>query len=264
MRAASESLPFLFVTVSRLPFTSNMKSVALLAILFGITLTMAQTAVAQGLSPLDQEKLKLGGAAADRFVERFQQTRDFGIVWKEFHMSDVSCTIKANGVFSKEDYERLKLEDELLERFYVAIMNYYYLKAVHDFYVVGPDLEFSEEALTPKEILRAEKKSTYVKTNGKEPGSAKEIEKMILELRRLARLYRKHTPPRAMSSPAWREKMAYLERKNVPASERIMNGDLNFCIPENVKVYIVERGIFYFYFVEEKGSMKVAGLGIGN
>ena len=41
-----------------------------------------------------------------------------------------------------------------------------------------------------------------------------------------------------------------------------MNGNATFCVPEQVNVYIVDRGIFYFYIVEEGGKMKVAGLGI--
>ena len=241
-----------------------MKSVAVLAILFGITLSISRTTTAQDLSALDQEKLKLAEIAADRFVERFAQTRDFGIVWKEFHMSDISCTVKANGILSEDDYRRFQFGDKLLARFYVAIMNYYYLKAVHDIDVVQADSDVSEEAITPKEIRVAESRSKYVKTNAKAPRSAKEVERMILELNRLSSLYRKYTPRRAMNSPEWRAKAASLETKNLPASQRITNGHPDFCVPEHVKLYIVERGIFHFYFVEENQKMKVAAFGIGN
>jgi hypothetical protein len=41
-----------------------------------------------------------------------------------------------------------------------------------------------------------------------------------------------------------------------------LNGDETFCVPETTKVYIVDRGLFYFYVVEEGRKMKVAGLGI--
>ena len=41
-----------------------------------------------------------------------------------------------------------------------------------------------------------------------------------------------------------------------------LNGDEAFCVPEKDKVYIVDRGLFYFYVVEEGHRMKVAGLGI--
>jgi hypothetical protein len=42
----------------------------------------------------------------------------------------------------------------------------------------------------------------------------------------------------------------------------ILNGDATFCVPQKTKVYIVDRGLFYFYVVEERRKMKVAGLGI--
>jgi hypothetical protein len=237
-----------------------MKSFARLVILLSITLSIPSPAFAQDLSTGDKEKLKLARIAADRFVERFAQTQDFKVAWKEFHMSDISCTIKTNGFFSLDDYRRLNLEDELIERFYVAVMNYYYLKAVHDVHFAPLNSEFSEEEITPKEILLAEKNSTYVKTNAKEPDSAAEAEQMIVEMRRFAKLYRKYTPRNVMRSPAWRAKVAPFEGEDVPDSRRIMNGRSDFCVPDNVKIYIVQRGIFYFYFVEENGSMRVAGL----
>jgi len=40
------------------------------------------------------------------------------------------------------------------------------------------------------------------------------------------------------------------------------NGDETFCVPKRTRVYIVDRGLFYFYVVEEGRKMKVAGLGI--
>ena len=42
----------------------------------------------------------------------------------------------------------------------------------------------------------------------------------------------------------------------------VQNGNATFCVPEKTRVYIVDRGLFYFYLVEEGRKMKVAGLGI--
>ena len=42
----------------------------------------------------------------------------------------------------------------------------------------------------------------------------------------------------------------------------ILNGDPTLCVPKQTNVYLVDRGIFYFYIVEEVGKMRVAGLGI--
>ena len=109
-----------------------------------------------------------------------------------------------------------------------------------------------------------EKRSTYVKTNGKNPKTAKEIGEMIVELKRFARLYRKYMPRNVMRSAVWRANSSYLASSGSWDHTGVLNGNSDFCVPDNVKLYIVERSIFYFYFVEEKGRMRVAALGIGN
>ncbi|HEU0251596.1 MAG TPA: hypothetical protein VFR12_01105, partial [Pyrinomonadaceae bacterium] len=195
-----------------------MKTLAALALLLATMLSIPRAVVAQDVSPLDQEKLKQAGIAADRFIERFRQTRDFGTAWKQFQMSDISCVIKTNGFFSEEDYRRLKFKDELLQRFYVEVMNYFYLRNIYDLSVASMDSKLSEEEITPREIRVMESKATYVKTNGREPDSAKEVEEMIVELRRSARLYLKYMPRNAMKSVAWRKNSASLIRQ-VPDSE---------------------------------------------
>ena len=42
----------------------------------------------------------------------------------------------------------------------------------------------------------------------------------------------------------------------------ILNGDPTLCVGEPSKVYIIDRGLFYFYIVDEDGRMRVAGLGV--
>jgi hypothetical protein len=171
-------------------------------------------------------------------------------------MSDISCTVKTPGAFS------LKFETELLERLYVALMNYFYLKGVHDLTVSRSDSNLSDDAIEPKEIWLTERRSVYVKTNGKEPETAREVEQMIVERRRLARLYRKYMPRNAMWSAAWRARNSDLMNMSGTTHLGVSAGDPNFCSPKATKVYIVDRGLFYFYIIEEKGKMKIAGLAI--
>ena len=42
----------------------------------------------------------------------------------------------------------------------------------------------------------------------------------------------------------------------------VLQGNETFCIPKTTNVYIVDRGIFYFYVVDEGRKMNVAGFGI--
>jgi hypothetical protein len=84
---------------------------------------------------------------------------------------------------------------------------------------------------------------------------------MTVELRRLARLYRKYMPRNAMRSAAWRTRNNDLMNMST-TNLSVSAGDPKFCIPQATKVYIVDRGLFYFYIIEEKGKMKIAGLAI--
>ncbi len=239
-----------------------MKTFAGCLILVVITLSQPIGVLSQELTPEDRHKLELAAKSADRFVERFRQTLDFGTVWPEFHMSDISCTVKTTGYFSSNDYKRLKIDNELLERFYVAVMNYFYLKGVHDLTVSRLDSDLSEDAIMPKEIRLTERRLVYVKTNGKEPKTARDLEQMTVELRRMARLYRKFMPRNAMRSAAWRANKNYLMNRGNTTHLGVSSGHPDFCIPETTKCYIVDRGLFYFYIIEEKGKMKIAGLAI--
>ena len=69
-------------------------------------------------------------------------------------------------------------------------------------------------------------------------------------------------PAGAMKSPAWRANQKYLIASSGMDYGGALNGSATFCVPQKTKVYIVDRGLFYFYVVEEGRKMKVAGLGI--
>jgi hypothetical protein len=234
-------------------------------IFFALSLSASSVAVAQEITPADREKLRQAEKVADTFVERFRQTLNFGAVWKEFRAELFSCRlVKSDLITSVSDEEKLKLGTALLERAYVALMNYYYLKGVHDLSVARMDSGKTEEQITPKEILKAENSSVYMRTNGKSPKTVKEIEENIIELNRLAKLYRKYMTRNVMRSAAWRANNKYLTSRGGVTHLGVNRGHPDFCIPDDVKYYIVGRGVFYFYMVEENGRMKVVELAVGD
>ncbi len=207
------------------------------------------------------EKQRRAEQISDRFVERFQQALDFGIVWKEFRLSDPSCTHRANGILSENDYAQLRLTGDIIEKLYIATMNLYYLKAVYDLSLTRIDSK-SEDASTPAEIEVIEKRSKFFQNDDRNPQSYEEVSELIGTFDQLARLYRKYMPKEAMKSATWRANEKHLRSTSGMAYAGVLNGDETFCIAKGNNVYIVDRGIFYFYVVDEGGKMKVAGLGI--
>ena len=200
---------------------------------------------------------------ADRFVKRFRETLDFGVVWKAFRVSDPSCTHRAIGMLSQSDYERLKLSGPTVEKLYVAVMNLYYLQAVHELSLERIDSQSdSTKSITPGNIELIEKGSKFFQNDDREPQNAREVQELISTLDQLAAEYRKHMPKRAMKSPAWRANQKYLNSRSDMDRVGVLHGSETLCVPEQTKVYVVARGLFYFYMVEEKGKMKVVGLGI--
>jgi len=211
----------------------------------------------------EHAKQRRAGQVADRFVNRFRATLDFGMAWKEFRLSDPSCTQRANGILNQSDYERLKLSSRTIEKLYIATMNYYYLKSVHDLSLARIDSQSdSDDSLTPNEVRLIVKRSKFMQNDERTPQNAEEVGELIGTFEELAALYRKDMPAEAMKSAAWRANQKDLISMNGMDQEGPLNGDERLCVPEKTRVYIVNRGLFYFYVVEEGRKMKVAGLGI--
>jgi hypothetical protein len=209
----------------------------------------------------NRDKQRRAEQIADRFVERFQQTLDFGIVWKEFRLSDPSCTHRRNGSLSENDYAKLRLDAGIIEKLYIATMNLYYLHAVYELSLFRIDSK-SEDVSTPAEIVAFAKRSKFLQNDDREPQSYEEVSELIGTYEQLARLYRKYMPKRAMKSAAWRANEKHLRSISGTGDVDVLDGDETLCIAKGNKIYRVDRGVFYFYVVDEGGKMKVAGLGI--
>ena len=234
----------------------------LVVLLFIFVATHPHVTLAQKDSA-EHAKERRAGQVADRFVNRFRATLDFGMAWKAFRLSDPSCTHRANGNLNESDYERLKLSSRTIEKLYIAMMNYYYLMAVHDLSLarIGPQSD-PDDSLTPNEVKVIVKRSKFFQNDDRKPQNAKEVGELISTFDQLSALYRKNMPAGAMKSPAWRANQKYLIASSGMDPGGALNGSETFCVPQKTRVYIVNRGLFYFYVVEEGRKMKVAGLGI--
>ena len=211
----------------------------------------------------ERTKEQRAGRVADRFVNRFRATLDFGVAWKAFRLSDPSCTHRANGILDQSDYERLKLNSRTIEKLYIAAMNYYYLMTVYELSLARIDSQSdSDDSLTPNEVKVIEKRSKFFQNDERKLQNAREVGELISTFDQLSALYRKDMPAGVMKSPAWRANQKYLIASSGMDHVATLNGDATFCVSEKDKVYIVDRGLFYFYLVEEGRQMKVAGLGI--
>jgi hypothetical protein len=243
--------------------SKNMKTLAAFAVLVCLLSAVPPRMHGQEISAVDREKLKDAEMVADRFVERFRQTLDFGTVWKEFRSEQFGCRlIKSDLVTNVSAEEKAKIGTALLERARIALMNYYYLKSIRELSLAS--LYNAKEPIASKQLRKAEESSEYTRVNGKTPTNAKEIREFIIAVERIGKLYRTHMPRNVMRSAAWKANYADLTTRGGITHLGVFSGTPDFCVPENAKYYIVDRGVFYFYMVEDKGKMKVIELGVGN
>ena len=125
------------------PFLDMRKFVAT-ALLFSLTVRTF-VALAQNTDSEVARNQQRAGQVADRFMEQFRHTLDFGNTWRSFRVSNPSCTHRANGNLRQGDYDRLRLSSDLIEKLYVATMNLYYLQAVYELSLVRIDSQPASE-----------------------------------------------------------------------------------------------------------------------
>jgi hypothetical protein len=204
--------------------------------------------------------------AADRFIKRFRETLEFGIVFDEMFVPDAVQRLRNAGFFQGINIgEQLvpNLDDATLKRTYKAYMSYYYLKAAYD-------LGVGKEGNTPPEVAAALRASKFYNLLSDEGGgdsptvtTRQEMEQYVADLNKIAALYRQQLTPSVFTSPTYRASLQAI-KKDKRSSVRIRNGYEDFGVREGVKVYEVEQDLFTFFFVEESGELKVLTLGMGN
>ena len=195
----------------------------------------------------EHAKQRRAEQVADRFVNHFRATLDFGRAWKAFRLSDPSCTHRANGNLSESDYERFKLNSRTIEKLYIATMNLYYHKGVYEFSLARIDSQSdSDDSLTPNEAKVITKRSRFFQNDDREPQNAKEVGELISTFNQLSAAYRKHMPAGAMKSPAWRANQKISSLAEVWITEALSMGMQRFVFRSRPRSISLTEGYSIF------------------
>jgi len=194
--------------------------------------------------------LRRAEVVANRIVQRFHHTLDFSGIFADEFVTEPGLRLR--GV-SFGDTEHLKGFDVATrERVFVALMTDFHLCA--EYMLVQKDNEIPSEV----EKLRSNTKLLLIETP--ELGTLHELNQGIRDLEKISVLYRKYLPAAVFRSHVYIENIrsvrehAKVNFHNVPRIER---GNRQFGIPENVPVYIARPEAFDYYFIQEKGVMKL-------
>ncbi|MBA2734477.1 MAG: hypothetical protein H0U54_16570 [Acidobacteria bacterium] len=255
-------------------------------ITIAISLLLAvSSAIAQGRAlktPAARKNLERAEQLADRFVQRFRETLDFEVVYREFFIVDPEKRLlnSSSIVFdSLERHEEIKkkISPSETEQAYIGFMNLYYLVGIYMANVSTVDEESStikSKELFPPELLKAMKEPStcfffidYLENKSCKDipelfQTAEDVRQFAKNANYLAALFRKYIPSEPFNSPKYK---AHIEQLDWDGRETSIDerNDL-FGTGEETTKYQVYRELFVLDIVEENGEMKVARIPIGN
>lgn len=235
-----------------------------LVILFALCCLPLFSTLARAQKPLsaeDRAAIAKASVVADAFIAKFRQTRDFTQAWKAFRRQDIRCTVRANGVVDETMRRRLKLSDAYLEKVYGSAMNFYFLRWAYGL-TLHRMSDGGDEWSDPESIVAYEKKARFLGNDTEDPKTLFGLRRMILEMDHVSALFRKHMPRDVMRNEIWRANIRWFEEQDPSNHVGIEAGSESLCVPASTKTYTFERGPFYFYFIREKGTFKIAAFGI--
>ena len=221
----------------------------------------------------EQEKLRRAEQLADRFVKRFGETLDFGVVYREMFVRDKAQRRRnAESVLNGLAEKRLisELDDATLEETFVAFMDSMYVSWLYMLNVKG-FADKDPERYFPREVLREIRRTAFSECSlllaggadcdklGAESFKTKgELARHVSHWRRLTALFRKHMPRRPFNNSAYK-----LNVRDIVWSSRqptVNDGNWYFGIEKRIPVYEISRGMFLFNIIEERGVFRVLHL----
>jgi hypothetical protein len=188
-------------------------------------------------------------AAANRIVERFHQTLKFDGIFADELVSDPGLRRRVLSFDAEDKWTQFDVASR--ERVYVAMMTWLHLWA--EYMMIQKDRE------VPPEFEKMNREPKLF-SHSTPPQTMTELNEDVAELEQMSAVYRKYFPAGIFQSAQYRktikDSVEYVaaHSRNVP---RIEKGNAKFGIPESVPVYIVRPEAFDYYFIEEKGGMKL-------
>lgn len=223
----------------------NVFTLAVLFLLFAPAVSLQ--AQPGGKGPQQNPKLKMAEAAANRIAGRFHQSLDFNEIFNAEFVTEPRLRSRALALDPEDKWQQFDLATK--EHVYVTVMTALHLWAEY--------LMVQKEHELPPEI---DKQPEPKLLSSRVPQNIAELNQWISELDNVSGIYRKYLPADVFRGAQYRKTLAEgvasakARRHNVP---RVEAGNSKFGIPESVPVYVVRPEAFDYYFVEEKGKMKL-------
>jgi hypothetical protein len=239
------------------------RSMQIAFMLSAFSFLVSVPAEAQTVSSGDRDKMELARQAADGFQREFCETLDFGTVWNELRSEKADPSMAPFDVRNLWSKLPKSTDRSVIEKGYITVMNYGYLNGTYLLNVKNIEDQQADKDQIPEEIRRAESSSKFLKENSDlKPQNINEFEEFIAEVDGLAKLYRKYMPSRPCESSIYRNNLRFITQMFTGYLEdEIINEGKTSPRDPVVKEFRVRRGTIVYFFIEEKGEMKLLKLG---
>lgn len=222
----------------------------------------------------NRNDLKRVNESADRFIEKFHETLDFGIAFDEVGVSDPGPMLRKTKFFENFQINGSlvnSLSDSELKRLYKVIMSAYYVGDVYNRSVEQQDgCQADDGVKLPPDVeaLLNQSRFAYLQNDASTSqrpliNTARDLEEYVALSINLTGLLRNHLPKDVFNTSLYKRNVANLNKQR-GAKITVRDGDRDFGIPKGSNVYETTRDLFTMFLVEENGEMKVLTFGIGN
>jgi len=214
-----------------------------------------------------QNKQELAEAATDKAIRRFYNTLDFADVYREFYVSNANLRkaeveivmqnmIRSGDHFAKpEQLESRSIDFDSMERAYIAMSNFHWLLAAASETYEGDEEKYIHEgdAIWDKYMTPLNDKTSWPILTSKQLD-----EKLTASFTAIANFCREHVVRSNFDTPEFRRRRQNIKESRAPDPiDRLKELFAPAGMKSSDNIYLVRRGRFYFYIIEENGEFKV-------
>jgi len=214
-----------------------------------------------------QAKQQLAETAADKIIHRFYETLDFADVYREFYLSDPNIrkteveVVMRNMIWQGDHWanpEQLKsrnIDFAALERAYVALGNFHWVAAAATQTYDGNKKLFEDETAS---VWEKYMEPMNGKANWPILTNKQVDEQLTARMTALAKFFRSYVVKSNVNTPEFRQREQNIRESRPPDPiERLKELFAPAGMKSSDNIYVVRRGRFYFYMMEENGEFKM-------
>jgi len=214
-----------------------------------------------------QDKQQLAEAAADKVIHRFYETLNFADVYREFYVTNPDIRkaeveiVMQNMIWQGDHWAKpgqvksRNIDFEALERAYVALGNFHWMAAAAAQTYDGNKKKFENEtALVWEKYMTPMNGNTYWPIlTGKQLD-----ERLTARFTALANFFKEYVVQTNFDTPEFRQREQRIQESRPPDPiDKLIELFAPAGLKDTDALYVVRRGRFYLYLIEENGAFKM-------